>query len=168
MMIQLNATAPIVPGVGMAGVKLRMHISECFDLIRGLRIRGEDLPGSFKGEAFLQAPYLVAFNLDIGITMVFNVINGRLYKIVADKRYKGLLLGALHTGMPFQDALSAEPRLCFNEMEEVWTIPGVKGVAVDTDAFDRHIEAISVYVAELDDAIGDIEKTEAFERGKWS
>lgn len=168
MRVEFDPRAPIEPGMGMAGVRLRSHISEFYDVINRLSVRGNGSPSAM-GEAYLVWPYYVAYNLSIGITMVFNVMSGRLYRISADERYKGSLFGGIRPGMPWVDALRLEKRMSFDDDAELWRIEGVQGVSIDTDGWDSRIEAISVFITELDESSGDLDKKiSRLERGEWS
>lgn len=165
----LRSSAPIEPGVGMAGIQLRMHIRECFDLIRSLNIRGEKRVFATKeGEAYLVNSRYVAYSFTIGVTLHFNILNGRLYKLIADQRYQGSLFGVLRAGMLLEDATRLEPRLWFDDTEDVWMIAGVKGVFIETDGWNKQIQTISVYITEADDTNGDEDKINGLMKGEWS
>lgn len=167
MRVEFDPRAPIEPGMGMAGVRLRSHISEFYDVINRLSVRGNGSPSAM-GEAYLVWAYHIAYNISIGITMVFNVMNGRLYRISADERYEGSLFGGIRPGMLWADALRLEPRMRFDDDEELWRIEGVQGVSIDTDGWDTRIEAISVFIAELEESSRDWDKMTRIERGEWS
>lgn len=165
-MTRFDICAPIEPGIGLGGVKLRTHISELFDTVRNLSVADSSTGPHPRGKAYLQSAYHVAYEFPEGISLFFNLVNGKLYKLAAGENYQGSLFEILRVGMPFEEASSLEPRLEFDDLEEVFVIQGVGGVAIETDGLNQRITAITVYVTELDD-LADSSKINAFERGAW-
>lgn len=143
-MIDINS--PIIPWVGLGGVKLYSHISQFYDLI-----------DKMDGKSSLLVKFFVRYEIKDSVDLWFNLMNGKLFKITASKGYKGLLFDKIHVGMHIDEVLRIEPSFEYDDFEEVYVSP--KGVFIETDPVELTVLWISVYVKELDN--------DDFERGNW-
>lgn len=143
-MIDLNA--PIIPWVGLGGVKLYSHIREFYDTIKKLR-KDPSLLGKF----------LIRYEIEDSVDLWFNLANGKLFKITASKNYTGKLFEEISIRMHIDDALKLEPSFVYDDFEEVYCSP--KGIYIETDPVENTVLWISVYIKELDN--------DDFEKGDW-
>ncbi len=151
--MKLNLRGAIVPNVGLGGLRLRVHVSEMDDLVRGL---GVTHPGSYK----LAAPYEARYTFAAGaVEAAVDVRNGRVFKLIAGPGYEGNFQG-LRIGMLVRDAIRLNPSVYYDEAEELLMIRGIEGITLDVPEIDpppsivpgMRIAAISVYAVEIDTA----------------
>lgn len=161
----IDVKAPIIPGEGLGDLKLRTHIRDYYELVQTFSWIDEKTLKDCS--VYLFSPFHVGYEMKDTLIMVFHIPNGKLLKICALKNYKGMLLGKIKIGMPIKKALKIEPNLFYDEGEELYFIKGIKGVSIETDAYNKYIEAITVHVNELDELRGDYKNWEEFEKGNW-
>ncbi|SHN02772.1 hypothetical protein SAMN02746066_04478 [Anaerosporobacter mobilis DSM 15930] len=142
----INLEAPIIPWIGMGGIKLYSHISELKSLLE-----------SEKVECFLYDKFLVRYEIKGKIYMFFNLINGKLFKITTLEEYKGLLFDEIYVGQKTEEMLRVDTSFEYDEFEEVYVSD--KGVFVETEPETDTVKWISVYIKELE--------TEEFDRALW-
>ncbi|WOO38217.1 hypothetical protein R2R35_06865 [Anaerocolumna sp. AGMB13020] len=142
----INLDAPIIPWIGMGGIKLYSHISELKSLLE-----------SEKVEYFLYDKFLVRYEIKGKIYLFFNLINGKLFKITTLKEYRGLLFDEIYVGQKTEDMLNVDTSFEYDEFEEVYVSD--KGVFIETEPETETVKWISVYIKELE--------TEAFDRALW-
>lgn len=142
----INLEAPIIPWIGMGGIKLYSHISELKSLLE-----------SEKVECFLYNKFLVRYEIKGKIYMFFNLINGKLFKITTLEEYKGLLFDEIYVGQKTEEMLRVDTSFEYDEFEEVYVSD--KGVFVETEPETDTVKWISVYIKELE--------TEEFDRALW-
>jgi hypothetical protein len=90
------------------------------------------------------------------ISVAVDVRNGKIFKLTALSGYRGRLFGKLAVDMPVARAMELEPRLYYDEAEELLRIKGCDGVSLDVPADDpdprdvpaHRISAISVVAPE--------------------
>lgn len=142
----INLEAPIIPWIGMGGIKLYSHISELKSLLE-----------SEKVECFLYDKFLVRYEIKGKIYLFYNLINGKLFKITTLEEYKGLLFDEIYVGQKTEDMLRVDTSFEYDEFEEVYVSD--KGVFVETEPETDTVKWISVYIKELE--------TEEFDRALW-
>lgn len=142
----IDNNLPIIPWVGLGGVKLYSHLSQFYDLVDK-----QDEKSS------LLVKFFVRYEIKDSVDLWFNLLNGKLFKITASKGYNGLLFDRIHIGMHIDEVLQIEPSFEYDDFEEVYVSP--KGVFIETDPVEQTVLWISVYVKELDN--------DDFERGNW-
>lgn len=89
------------------------------------------------------------------------------FKLIAQEGYAGKLFGTIEVGMNVGEAMSLEPRLFYDEVEEGLYVRGCAGVTLDVPEIDPPpeevpsypISAISVYAKEAVSPEG--------QRGNW-
>ncbi len=157
--IQLDAA--IIPNQTLGGIALRSHISILKDHLAGL---GSWSPASFE----LVTPFEAKYTLGNGtIELYVDIRNGKIFKLAARKGYQGKFCGKIHVGMMIKQAMALEPKLYYDESEEVILCKDVVGLAMEVPEIDpspeavpdMNIETIVVYVAEIDTPNG--------QRGDW-
>jgi len=125
--LRLRPDAPIEPDAGLGGLTLRTPISGIGDIALALLER-------YDGEwarvcevyPLWEARYLLG-----PIAVCADIRSGRIFKLIADTGYTGALFGALRVGMPVREALRLEPRLYYDEDEELLLVRDCPGVALD-------------------------------------
>jgi hypothetical protein len=142
----INLEAPIIPWIGMGGIKLYSHISELKSLLE-----------SEKVECFLYDKFLVRYEIKGKIYLFFNLINGKLFKITTLEEYKGLLFDEIYVGQKTEDMLRVDTSFEYDEFEEIYVSD--KGVFVETEPETDTVKWISIYIKELE--------TEEFDRALW-
>jgi hypothetical protein len=161
--MRFDVRADIIPGQSIGGVSLRTPLLEFHDDLMDYSVRRLDSP-FYELVSIYEARYKVA---DGAIMICADVRNGKIFKVCALEGYRGKLSGRLGVGMRVSDAMAREPRLYYNESEEVLLIDGVDGVSLDVPVVDPFpeevpgmcISAISVEIPEL--------LTLAVQRGTW-
>ncbi len=142
----INLEAPIIPWIGMGGIKLYSHISDLKSLLES-----ENL------ECFLYDKFLVRYEIKGKIYLFFNLINGKLFKITTLEGYKGLLFDEIYVGQKTEDMLRVDTSFEYDEFEEIYVSD--KGVFVETEPETDTVKWISIYIKELE--------TEEFDRALW-
>ncbi len=142
----INLEAPIIPWIGMGGIKLYSHISDLKSLLES-----ENL------ECFLYDKFLVRYEIKGKIYLFFNLINGKLFKITTLEGYKGLLFDEIYVGQKTEDMLRVDTSFEYDEFEEVYVSD--KGVFVETEPESDTVKWISVFIKELE--------TEEFDKALW-
>jgi hypothetical protein len=158
----IDTLAPILPGEGLGGLRLRTSLKDMYDLVK-------EIAYSNRGTFSLESPFLARYEINDIIVAVFLTTNGKLVKIGALRDYKGLLFEKIIVGMPIADIMHLEPRVYYDSLEEQLFIKGVPGVTLETENPsvspeedpNQRIVAITVYIPELSDA------AETYERGDW-
>ncbi len=149
--VHLDLEAPIIPNQSLGGLTLGTHISELEDLVFGL--------GSWKeGACTLISPFEARYSFGKGeIEAAVDVRNGKIFKLSAKVGYKGKLFEEIGVGMLVQQALELEPRLYYDEVEELILARGLPGLSLDIPEIDPPVEivpgmnisAINVFVEEI-------------------
>jgi hypothetical protein len=152
----IDLFAPIKPNRGLGGLQLRSHISGLSELLVGL---GVSRPGTYE----LTRPFEATYSFgDGGVRCAVDVRNGKVFKLIATKDYKGKFGDRVHVGMTVKDAIAVEPRLFYSEAEECIFCKGVEGIVFDLPLEDPDpsevpslvITSIAVYAIEAFTATG--------------
>jgi hypothetical protein len=152
----------IVPNEGLGGLKLRMPLKELEHLLWEFDVKRGEARDWYYLDTLYEARY------DIGpVTIGIDVRNGKVFKLIAQEGYAGKLFGAIEVGMNVGEAMSLEPRLCYDDVEEGLYVRGCAGVTLDVPELDPPpeevpsypISAISVYAEEAVSPEG--------QRGNW-
>ncbi len=157
-----NIKFPIIAGTEIAGIQLRSHIKDFHSLIYAAPVFSEDK--DMERYVVLYNSNQFVYEIKDTIRLFFNIFNGKLYKISALKNYKGFLENSIYVGMPIDKALIEKSDLIYDDLEELYYS---NGVTVETDAYGKYIEVITVYIAELDSLFNDHAYIEDIERGSW-
>lgn len=149
--LDLHLGADILPNQGLGGLTLRSNIRDFENLLSGLGVWQE---GSFK----LVSPFEARYTFGNGaIEVAVDVRNGKVFKLTAYAGYQGRLFNKITVGMSVQHAMKLEPRLFYDEAEEVIFCKDVQGLVIDIPEIDpppnlvqkMTIYAISVYAEEI-------------------
>lgn len=148
---KLQLDAEIIPNHGLGNLKLRLSICDLVELVTGL---GVYKSGSF----YLASPFEARYRLGEGqVEIAVDVRNGKVFKLIAYAGYKGKLFNKITVGMQVHQAMKLEPRLFYDEAEEVILCRGVQGLTIDIPEIDpppnlvpeMEIKAISVFAEEI-------------------
>jgi hypothetical protein len=159
LVIQLDAD--IIPDQSLGGITLRSNISDLKDQLVGL---GAWKPGSYE----LVTPFEAKYKLGNGeVELYVDIRNGKIFKLAAGKGYKGKFCGNISVGMLVRQAMAVEPRLYYDESNELILCKDVAGLAMEVPEVDplpetvpdMNIESIIVYATEIDTPKG--------QRGEW-
>ena len=153
--MNINLFEPIVPNQSLGGFRLRVHLSELAELIRG---SGATSPRGYEMASPFEARYSFG---DGSVRAAVDVRNGRIFKLIASKCYGGKF-GRIHLGMLVRDAMKFDPRLYYDESEEYILCRGVEGITMSVPVVDPDpqqvphlsISDITVYAVEIDTAAG--------------
>ena len=148
----IDENAPIVPGEGLGGLRLRVPVRDYEELILSSYVK--ELPNrSWYG---LSYPFEARYRLgpvEVGV----DVRSGSVHRLTAFDGYKGWLFGAVRVGMVTRDAMQLDGRIYYDEAEELLLVRGVPGVSLDVPTVDPPVVdvpnlpiwAISVYAEEI-------------------
>ena len=139
----IDTTAPILPGEGLGGLKLLTHIKDYKELVTSFSWLDQKTLKDCSVSLF--SPLHIGYEMKDTLIMIFDVITGNLQRICDIKNYEGTLLGKLKVGMSLEQAKKLEPKLTFDDFEELYYIDGVQGVTIETDAYNKYIEVITVH-----------------------
>lgn len=143
--------AAIEPDRSLGGLVLRTKLITIQTYFLGL---GVTVEGSYE----LVKPMEAVYRLGAGeVEVSVDVRNGKIAKLIACPGYRGLLFSKISVGMLAGDAMRAEPRLFYNENEEIIQCQGVEGLAIEVSEIDPPphlvpslpIVAISVFAKEV-------------------
>lgn len=162
--ITVDKNAPIVPGISLGGINLRITLKDCYDLVKSFS--WIDKKTYRNASVSLYSDFHIGYELQDTLVLVFHAMNGKLMKIIAKKNYNGAYK-SVTVGMSISKARQIVKEFEYDEDEEYYYIKGVKGIVFDADACDEYIEAISVHIKELDEYQGDFSKWKELERGNW-
>lgn len=142
----IDIDAPIIPYVGIGGIKLYSKREDLDDILS-------------KENVFIQVLNHMVIRYDIGdfLELFFHSGNNKLFKITTLEGYKGKLFDKITVGMKEEDFLRIEPNFIYDAFEEVFESD--KGVFIETDPITHTAKWISVFVKELD--------KDNFEKGDW-
>jgi hypothetical protein len=137
MLMKFDVTADIVPGKSLGGVNIGASITDFQDDLQQLYLPPR--PQEYKLVSPFEAYYTVAKGR---IIIAVDVRNGKIYKVCAMFGYTGLLFGKLRVGMNIKEAMSLEPRLYYDEAEELLFIKGIKGLSLGVPASDPYVHEV--------------------------
>lgn len=143
----ININAPILLGKGLGELKLLTHIKEYKELVSSFSWLDqktlEDCSVS------LYSPFHIGYEMKNTLIMIFDVITGRLQRICAIKNYEGTLFEKLKLGMSLEEAKKLQPKLVFDDFEELYYIDGIEGVTIEADEYNKYIKVITVYTLQI-------------------
>src|SRR5689334_12872051 len=91
---RLRLDADIVPNQGLGGLRLRVSLAEIQELVPTWEPPGER---SYELVRPFEARYKLANGvIEIGV----DVRNGKIFKLIANRGYDGILFGKIRVGMP--------------------------------------------------------------------
>lgn len=160
-MLRLDLDAEIVPNQSLGGLQLRTNIGDLSQSILSLINANE---ASFE----LAYPFEARYKLAKGaLEIAVDVQNGKIYKLVAGKGYKGRLFKGISVGMSVADAMATEPRLYYSETEEGILCRGVEGVFIDIPEIDPPAELVPTLTISAISVFASDARTAAGFRGNW-
>lgn len=118
----MDKYAPIIPFVGMGGIRLNSTKAEVEQIL------GERLP---EGEVLHNGKFR-QYILGNEISLCFSEETGRLIEMETLPGYKGKLFGKIGTDTDENDLIRLEPSLEYNDFEEVF-VSKEKGLVIETD-----------------------------------
>lgn len=157
----IRLDADIIPNQTLGGITLRSNISDLKDRLAGL---GAWKPGSFE----LVTPFEAKYKLGKGeVELYVDIRNGKIFKLAAGKGYRGKFCGNIFVGMIVRQAMAIEPRLYYDDSNEMILCKDVAGLAMEVPESDplpetvpdMNIESIVVYATEIDTPMG--------QKGEW-
>ena len=146
---KVDIYAPIVADKSLGGLALRVRLYDIQDLVGSL------LADSCQLKSCFEAEYSLAGG-KIGVAV--DVRNGKVFRLTAYQGYEGKLFGSIRVGTSVGEAFSLEPKLYYDEAEELILCRGICGVSLEVQGIDPDpeavpamtIEAISVFAEEID------------------
>ncbi len=154
----IDLSAPIIPYEWLWWIRLYMHISDLQDVIMGYK---DWQPTNNWFESSTQ-DYKIVFEKKWFISLVFNIMNWKLYAMTAHEYYTWKLFWDIHVGMHIDEVLKLEPSFVYEDFEEFYISD--KGILIETDVMTDCVSFISISVKECkgNRTIGD-----SFDRGEW-
>jgi len=140
-MNSINKNAPIIPGIGLGNLKLNSHISQYIDLIKSFTwLDSKTLEDK---SIDMLSTFYVSYECKDTLKIVFDILTGKLQRIIALKDYEGLFNGELYIGKIIDTIKKID--IVYDEDEELYFIKGVEGISFEADANNQYIECITVY-----------------------
>lgn len=141
---KINNNAPIIPGTGLGELHLNSHISQHKNLIQSfswldsktLEDRSIDMLSTFH----------VAYECKKTLKIVFNILTGKLQRIIALENYKGTYLDLIYIGKVIDDIKELD--IIYDEDEELYFIKNIDGISFEADANNQYVACITVYSLE--------------------
>lgn len=150
-MTTIRPDGVIAANEGLGGLKLRTPLAELQHLLWAFDVKIGNAESWYELISLYEARY------DLGSVAVgVDVRNGKVFKLIAQDGYVGKLFGTIEVGMNVGVAMSLEPRLFYDDVEEGLFVQGCAGVTLDVPEIDPPpevvpsypISAISVYAEE--------------------
>ncbi|SDZ27124.1 hypothetical protein [Thermoactinomyces sp. DSM 45892] len=139
----VDLKAPIIPAESMGGFQLREHIKTYEDVISWFGIISSQITNQCSTKYWeMRVPFQINYEIRDSLVLIFNVLDGRLRHIIAYPSYKGTLFGEICMGMKISKAIQIDSRIEFDEEEEVYHIPEIPGLAIDTTLDEDDVEVI--------------------------
>ena len=113
--ISIDKNAPIVPGISLGGINLRVTLKDCYDLVKSFSWIDKETYRN--ASVSLYSDFHIGYELRDTIVLVFHAINGKLMKIIAKSNYYGEYKG-ITVGMTIANAKQAVQGFEYNEDEE--------------------------------------------------
>lgn len=145
--MRIDLDAPIIPGIGLGGIRLYSKVDEIKDILNAPEIKKEV---SYNG---------TMYELENAIRIFVNNHNNKVYKLTAIDNYRGTLFEQIKIGMNVNDILKIEPSFEYEDFEEVFISP--KGIYMERDLNDI-VFWLSVFVKESEAL-----NIDDFWAGKW-
>ena len=150
--LDLQVNAPILPNEGLGGLKLRIPVTEIQDRLLAAFIASLPKNDWHALAGLFEARYRLG-----PVEIAIDVRNGKIFRLSAYEGYRGRLFGKISVGMKVSDAIALDPRLYYDEAEELLLVRGCVGVSLDVPEVDPDpaavpaypIVAISVYAEEV-------------------
>jgi len=157
----ISLDAPIIPDEGLGGLTVRTRIRDIQDGFTGLSITKE---GSFN----LVSPFDARYHLQKGeVTVSVDVRNGKVFMLSAGNGYRGLLFGKIFVGMKVEDAINAEPKLYYDEAEEMILCEGCEGLSLDIPEIDPPVELVPEMTFSAINVFAQETRTLKGQQGEW-
>lgn len=135
----IDKYAPIIPYVGIGGLRLDLTKKEAEEMIGSPLKDGEDF---FDGR-------WSRYTVEDLLHLFFDNRTDRLFKITTLPGYRGKLFEKIGTDTDEADLLRLEPTLEYDDFEEVY-VSKEKGVFIETDLPAEKAAWISVFVRDIE------------------
>jgi hypothetical protein len=136
----IDLDAPIVPGDGLGGLHVRVPLAQ----VQSLFV--EHLLATNGRLDWLSMTHLAEATYRLGpVQIAVDVRNGKIFKLTALSGYRGQLFEKLAVDMSVARAMELEPRLYYDESEEMLLIKGCHGVSLDVPAVDPDPREVPTY-----------------------
>ncbi|WP_088839311.1 hypothetical protein [Listeria sp. ILCC792] len=142
----IDVNAPIIPYESMGGVKLYSTIKDVKEIITGKNVETKVFHNTW-----------IVYSIDDSLELFFDLLTGKLFKIVTLGGYKGTLFGKIKVGMKSEEFLKIESSFVYDDFEEIYETK--KGVYIETEVVNDTAKWISIFVKEID--------SESFRLGEW-
>lgn len=140
MRTSIDLDAPIVPGEGLGGLRVRIPIAHLHEILT------DRLIAAGGNRDWLSMTHLAEATYQLGpIAVAVDVRSGKVFKLTALSGYRGRLFGHLAVDMPVARAMELEPRLYYDEAEEMLLVKGCDGVSLDVPALDPDPRDVPAY-----------------------
>lgn len=140
----INESAPIIPGIGLGGLRLNSHITQYIDLINSfIWLDSKTLEDK---SIDIISTFYVSYECKDTLKIIFDVLTGKLQRIIALQNYKGLFNDELYVGRLLDTIEKID--IIYDEDDELYFIKDVDGISFESDATNQYIECITVYSLE--------------------
>ena len=136
----IDLDAPIVPGEGLGGLRVRVPLVQVQQLLLDRLLEADGRLDWLGMTHLAEATYRLG-----PVAVAVDVRNGKISKLTALSGYRGQLLGKLAVDMPVARAMELEPRLYYDEAEEALLIQGCDGVLLDVPVVDPDPHTVATY-----------------------
>lgn len=152
----MDISARIIPYKGMGDISLYTHISELYELI-----------DNRKPIARVETDFYIEYEFDNAISLFFNIVNGKLYKITALGNYKGSLDEEVFINMDINSLDLNKIGISYNSKEDFYY---KEGVIIETsfeecNGLKDNVDSISIYIKEMDELPED--QWDKIDKGQW-
>lgn len=143
--MSIDINAPIIPFVGMGGIKLYATMDDLSDIL------------SMDGVIMTKMGHWIRYQIGDAMYLFFLKKNNKLFKITTLDGYKGKLWGMIGTDTVEKTLLTLDDSFVWDDWDEIWQSP--KGVFIEGYDGTGLCTWITVYIKELFDP--------DFAKGKW-
>jgi hypothetical protein len=131
-----DPSSPIIPGKSLGGFLLGDHIGKHTRLL--FKTWRDCEQGFMRLVNPMEARYVFLESIMVSV----DVYTGRIFKLIAQKGYRGSLLGSITVGMPCRKAKEVVQNLYFDETHSLLRISNTEGVCLEIDEEDPLEETI--------------------------
>lgn len=150
-MIKLDINAPILPHESIWSIKLNTHIKELWDIINTYKNVEMIMMNNFKW----------CCKIDDTICLIFNLMNWKIFAIIAKSNYKWKLFWDISVWMIIEKALQIEPSLIYDDFEELY----VSNKWIVIEVIWTKINWIQIQTKERE--LSSLEIGWEFDKGEW-
>ena len=143
--MNIDINAPIIPFVGMGGIKLYATMDDLSDIL------------SMEGVIMTKMGHWIRYQIGDAMYLFFLKKNKKLFKITTLGGYKGKLWEKIGTDTVEKTLLTLDDSFVWDDWDEIWQSP--KGVFIEGYDGTGLCTWITVYIKELFEP--------NFDKGKW-